>query len=212
LKIGILTRNLITDYKAQVSAIPCDYLEIVKQNAYPIFIDSTLSLSVHKNELLEQIKDLSGFILPGGDMVSEIDLFIIDYCFKHDIPLLGICLGMQEIGFYFDNKIISKLSNDSHFDMDKPYIHSIYLTPNGHLCNLLNLNKINVNSRHHYHINENDNFFIEAKCNDVIEAIKVKNKKYILGLQFHPELMYSFDNNAKLIFQDFFRICKSNKS
>ena len=43
----------------------------------------------------------------------------------------------------------------------------------------------------------NKNFVIEGKCDNVIEAFKVKQKKYILGVQFHPEIMYFYDNNAK---------------
>ena len=44
----------------------------------------------------------------------------------------------------------------------------------------------------------------KADYNNIIEAIKVKDKKYILGVQFHPEIMYYYDDNAKIIFEDFF--------
>jgi len=53
----------------------------------------------------------------------------------------------------------------------------------------------------------NKNFVIEGKCDNVIEAFKVKQKKYILGVQFHPEIMYFYDNNAKQLFNDFFKAC-----
>lgn len=208
MKIGILTRNIISDIGEKTNGIPITYLKVLEKEHYPVFINSSLELTEsNKKFLMEQIKDISGFILPGGDSVSKVDLFIIDYCYKNNIPLLGICLGMQEIGYYFNNKTIKKLDTSMHFNLKEKYVHSIKLKRKGYLHNLLNTDIINVNSRHNYHIEENKNYIVEAKCNKVIEAIKVKNTKYILGLQFHPEIMCTYDNNAKTILEDFIKTC-----
>ena len=208
MKIGVLTREIISNIGAKTNGIPFTYLHLFNKEHFPIFIDSSLKLTPkNKEKILNQIKDVNGFILPGGESVSEIDLFIIDYCYKNNIPLLGICLGMQEIGYYFNNKTIKRLNTNKHFNPHLDYVHPVKLKRKGYLYNLLNTNTINVNSRHNYHIQENKNYTIEAKSDKVIEAIKVKNTKYILGVQFHPEIMYSYDNNAKIIIEDFLKTC-----
>lgn len=208
MKIGILTREITSNINALTNAIPTTYIEMLEDDIYPIFVNSNLELTEKNKELiLQQIKDIKGFILPGGERISKVDLFIIDYCYKNNIPLLGICLGMQEISYYFDNKTIKKLNTNEHFNIEKDYVHSIKLKRKGYLHNLLKTNIINVNSRHNYHIQENKNYTVEATCNKIIEAIKVKNTNYILGVQFHPEIMYKYDENAKIIIKDFLRIC-----
>ena len=210
MKIGILTREVYSHSGVKNNGVPFTYLKTVDEEHYPILINSYLELTdKNKSYLLEQIKDIDGFILPGGEKISDVDIFIIDYCYKNNIPLLGICLGMQEIAYYFNNKTLKNLYTEKHFDLKADYVHPIKLKRKGYLHNLLQTDTINVNSRHHYHISENKNYTVEAKCDKVIEAIKVKNTKYMLGLQFHPEIMYTYDNNAKTILKDFINACAS---
>lgn len=207
MKIGITTRNLESSSNSRLKAIPSTYISIINENNFPVIIDSNIDVEKNKEYLLELIKDIDGFILCGGSETNEVDMFIIDYCYKNDLPLLGICLGMQEIALYFNKKGLKKLDDSSHFDMNSDYVHPIKLNKKGYLYSLLKQDTIPVNSRHNYYVLNNKNFIIEAKNNNIIEAFKIKQKKYILGVQFHPEIMYFYDDNAKLIFNDFFKVC-----
>lgn len=40
---------------------------------------------------------------------------------------------------------------------------------------------------------------------DIIEAIYYPKKKFIVGVQFHPEIMFFFDENAKKIMKSFIK-------
>ena len=85
MKIAILTRELLSNTNITTTSIPNTYLNIIKERAYPIIIDNTLNLKKYKDNLIKQINDIDGVVIPGGDKISEVDLFIIDYCYKNGI-------------------------------------------------------------------------------------------------------------------------------
>ena len=175
-----------------------------KGNEFPELSDS------EKEDINISLDMCDGIIFPGGIKFTPYDRYLFEMAIEKKIPVLGICLGMQEIGYYFNKKKIKPLKSLDHFDMNKDYLHTINLNKKGYLYSLLNKETIPVNSRHKYHLLENRHYTIEATCNNIIEAIKVKNKKYIIGLQFHPEIMYYYDDNAKIIFDDFFNQLSKN--
>ena len=86
IKIGILTKNFISELNASTNGVANTYLDIIKENNYPLMIDSNLDLNKHKDTILNELKNIDGFILPGGDKITPLDLFIIEYCYKNNIP------------------------------------------------------------------------------------------------------------------------------
>ena len=70
---------------------------------------------------------------------------------------------------------------------------------------ILNKTKIYVNSLHYNYIDINNKFNnlkIAAVSEDnIIEAVEFPGKKFIVGLEWHPE--YLLDSNSKKIFQSF---------
>lgn len=66
-----------------------------------------------------------------------------------------------------------------------------------------------VNSRHRRSIKDCPNLdkvaFCEDNYSDVIEA---KNKRFYIGVRFHPESLYLKDNKMNCIFKEFIVACK----
>ena len=71
----------------------CDYLILENVRIIPL-INYDISL----------LKLCDGFILPGGDY-ETIDFLIIKYAYEFDLSLLGICMGMQSLGKYFNGNL-----------------------------------------------------------------------------------------------------------
>ena len=195
-------------------------LAVTKMRGIPLLI-----LPVDRDEMSckivyseEEIKDLErvlslcdGFILPGGDTWYSLDEVVIDYAIRCDKPLFAICLGMQALSKVLsgDDRIgyDNTIKNDTfinHFNPNKTYVHSVIIDKNSKLYSIMGEKEILVNSRHSYHIPELDNTLVSARSSDgLIEGIELKNRKFILGVQWHPESLIDKDESSKKIFSKF---------
>ena len=195
-------------------------LAVTKFGSIPLLI-----LPVDKEDLScknvyseEEIKDLErvlslrdAFILPGGDTWYQLDEVVIDYAIRKDKPLLAICLGMQVLSKVlsgekrtaYDNTI----KNDTlinHLEPNNNYVHSVIIDKNSKLYSIIGDEEITVNSRHSYHVPELDNTLVSARSSDgLIEGVELKDKKFIIGVQWHPESNLE-DEYSKKLFKAFF--------
>lgn len=147
-----------------------------------------------------------GVIFQGGTDIYPYHFEILNYCYNNNIPVLGICMGMQIIGLYQNKQLEEDLIKvDNHYNTE----HKIIINKDSILYKLYGGNMI-VNSRHNYVIDYiNEPFIVSSKSEDgVIEGIELIDKEhFILGLQFHPEDM---DNMNKL-YNYFIKECLKRK-
>ncbi len=159
---------------------------------------------LEKQMLIEQISFCNGILMPGGFKINKYDRFICDYAIENDIPLLGICLGMQIMGSYKKDNI-ENIKNDSfvtHMDTSNSLVHSVKVNENSRLFSIVKKSNFLVNSRHNYHIGSNNYLDSVAYSEDgYVEAIEINNKKFCIGVQWHPENMN--DDTSKLLFEEF---------
>jgi putative glutamine amidotransferase len=69
--------------------------------------------------------------------------------------------------------------------------HTVSIIPNTILYNSIEKNQISVNSTHHQGIKDlGRDLVASSKSKDgLIESIEMSNKKFILGTQWHPEML-----------------------
>ncbi len=201
--IGIITRPDVLPSGNKVMCIYEDIkTSITNSGGIPIGILPT------RNGFDDDIKKIidmcKGIILQGGDDFYNYDLEILKYIYDNDIPVLGICLGMQLMGHFLEGKI-TKAKN--HMCPSKKYVHEVYIDKSSKLYEIIKEDKIKVNSRHK-DIIINPNIDIVGISEDgIIEAIEDKKKKFFIGVQWHPENMYSYDILERRIFDYFVLVC-----
>ena len=171
-----------------------------------------ISLNGWIDDYLQNIGDVKGVILTGGNDLSrinpnlqnklrdELENKIIDKCIELDIPVIGVCRGMQKMAEYF-NLEICKIENHV-----KIY-HDVFTEEKDGIFNTYGDNFI-VNSYHNYTIAEASNEFSEivrSSNDNSIEAFKHKNLR-LAGIMWHPEREENFNGNDINFFKKFFNL------
>lgn len=215
--IGILTRPTHSESNHPIEVIYSSIKNaIMKYDGIPIaIIPATSKLEQYTNANLEDnlslIQKCHGIILQGGDDFYPYDLKIVKYLKKENIPVLGICLGMQTMA-YLDNGILQQSLNSKHDQPNKEYAHKVIIDPNSKLYQILKKQTINVNSRHKEVITKTDLDIVGTSVDGTIEAVEDKEKEFYIGVQWHPETMLTYDDDMNTLFQHFMKICKERTS
>lgn len=151
------------------------------------------------------LKICDGFVIPGGSTESYLDKYIIEYATKNNIPILGICLGMQEIGCLFGGRVV-KANHLHHSPLNR--VHKVYINKKSKLYQITGTDKMLVNSRHHDRL-ICSHLYVSAISEDgVIEAIEIPGYKFCIGVQWHPENLITFDKYSQSLFKEFINSCK----
>ena len=87
--------------------------------------------------------------------------------------------------------------------MTPPYdraVHTVTVTAGSPLAALIGNDRLGVNSYHHQSVREPaPGFEVAATSSDgVIEALFMPERRFVLGVQWHPELMHESEISRKL--------------
>ena len=172
--------------------------------SYAIYKSGGIPIGIDPKYIDNYLKICQGFIIPGGNEVVENDLIAIKKITEADIPLLGICLGMQEMA-YLNSGTITDIINHKIEGL-----HEIIIKHDSLLYKILGCEKTLVNSRHKSAIVSTRLTVSAISYDNVIEAVEDNSKKFLLGIEWHPENMYDKEINARKIFDYFIKICNDS--
>ncbi len=169
--------------------------KINKSNGIPIGI----------NPNLQSIKIANGIILQGGNEFDKNEIEIVKYAYENNIPLLGICLGMQIMGFATCAREY-KIKN--HMKPNINNAHKVILKKESKIYEILKKETIIVNSRHNYQIKNTTLEITGISENNSIEVIEDKSKDFFIGIQWHPESLENIE--SKRLFDYFIEKASEN--
>lgn len=170
---------------------------------------NTVLSDEEKNELYRQIDLCDGFILQGGLYSANYEIEMAKKIIELDKPLIGICAGFNNILRAIGTDVIEDKTK-SHDIYDKEYRHEISIIKGTKLFDLVKKKKYNVNSIHSM-IAPKGNVEKYARISaisydNLVESFELDNKKFVMGIKWHPELMLEDEFSDKL-FKKFISKC-----
>jgi putative glutamine amidotransferase len=133
---------------------------------------------------------------------------------QRDLPMLGICGGAQAInvalGGSLYQDIATQVPNAQEHQRNHSNGHTIELLRGTLLHKIFNRRTMKVNTTHHQAIrNPGKGLVINATAPDgLIEGIESTKHSFVLGVQWHPEVLAPRSPEQRKIFSSFISICK----
>lgn len=195
------------------------YYAILKAGGLPFLI-----ANIGKDDVFEILNPLDGILFTGGQDVDpayfgeaphpklgqvnpyrdELEISLCKMALDKDLPILGICRGIQLINIAMGGTIYQDLKSQwdggelqkhSQLAPDWYGTHEIELVKDSKLERCLGVRTLYTNSFHHQSVREPaKHFSVTATCKDgVIEAIESRHHSFAVGVQWHPERMWERD-------------------
>ncbi|MGM0548908.1 MAG: gamma-glutamyl-gamma-aminobutyrate hydrolase family protein [Bacillota bacterium] len=230
------------EHSKKYTKIRCSYINAVYRAGGTPIIIPPFDTQKHLQEYIDLIDAL---VLSGGEDLApasygetkvfelkninpdrdkwEIALFKEAY--KAQIPILGICRGMQLINVSLGGSLYQDIDHQldcgfSHLPLDlekrenREYVnHKINIIKDTQLDKILSEDDLTVNSHHHQAIKEiaqSLNISAKSECG-LIEAIENKKGSFLMGLQWHPEDLIDNSRSFINLFSELIKVAKTRK-
>ncbi|MGN1031613.1 MAG: gamma-glutamyl-gamma-aminobutyrate hydrolase family protein [Butyricicoccaceae bacterium] len=135
---------------------------------------------------------------------------------EHDVPVLGICRGIQFMNAALGGTLYQDLPSErpspvSHI-MKPPYdrgVHQVRILPDTPLYELLHTETLSVNSYHHQAVRDlAPSLEIMAVAEDgLVEAVYRRDQRFVWAVQWHPEFWAHHSREQQTIFDAFVSAC-----
>lgn len=163
---------------------------------------------IEKNKIIQQLELCDGIILQGGTTSEAYESWICKYAYDNDIPIMGFCAGQNNIVRALGGTTKKIANPEDHWKPGGDYVHNIKINKSSKLYSIIKKENIMVNSIHKKAVNATPSLKKVAFCNDgYTDGVEAENKKFYMGLRFHPEYLYKKDENMNNIFKEFIKIC-----
>lgn len=182
-------------------------------------------LSFEKTDTLSNKENSSGF----SNERDELEISLAHIFIEKKKPILGICRGSQIINVAMGGTLYQDIQSETHTAFHHEYdgktpleeyftrdAHDVIFSENTLLTSIFPEQKGVINSLHHQAIKDvGSGLHVAARSTDgIIEAIESEDmtSQWILGVQWHPEMIIEKHPENKLLFEKFIEAAKNTFS
>ena len=181
----------------------------------------------HQHDLEQTLNHVDGLLLTGGADLDPscygeaahsetkagpvrrmaFDLMLARTALAGELPILGVCLGMQLLNLAAGGSIRQHIETDvpgflAHQQMDRAgeAVHTVTIRSESRLARVVGPEDLEVNSTHHQALAEvAPGFEVCARAADgIVEAIEREAPGRVLGVQWHPERLLEHPRHRRL--------------
>ncbi len=154
---------------------------------------------------------------PTQPIRDKLDYRLLDKALEDDMPTLAICRGSQILNVYEGGTLYQDLptqtSQTINHAMEPPFeslCHKVRLAEGEPLQLLLGEDEIPVNSIHHQAVRRVAPTLVPLaySMDGIVEGVWMPGKRFVWGVQWHPEWIWDVDERQKRIVQTFVDVCK----
>ena len=149
---------------------------------------------------------------------ATMELGIAKVAYRADVPMLGICGGMQSLNVALGGTLYQDIAAQLKTPIDHlpaysatKMTHTVQITSGSLLHRIIRKARVEVNSSHHQSVKKvAPNLLQTAVAPDgVIEAIEAPDRSFCLGVQWHPEFLYDRDPIQRRLFSSLIRAART---
>jgi len=178
------------------------------------------------------LEGLKGLVLSGGsdinpelyhepdkgseginDKRDEMEWKLLKEALDADLPVLAICRGLQFLNVFHGGSLIQDLpAGAGHEKRDSSWVsghhpaaHKVTVVEGTRLASIVGSGEHEVNSRHHQAAQRvSGELLVSARSADgVIEGLERTDKKFVVGVQWHPEDRVFVSDADRKLFEAF---------
>ncbi|HKE61847.1 MAG TPA: gamma-glutamyl-gamma-aminobutyrate hydrolase family protein [Nitrospira sp.] len=152
---------------------------------------------------------------------TTFELEMVQLARAADLPVLGICGGMQAMNVAFGGSLYqdigSQLSNALQHRQPIPATklsHAVTITSGSLLRRIVKTVTMRVNSSHHQSVKDVAPSLVASAVapDGIVEAIESPAQRFFLGIQWHPEFLFERHRLHRRLFEAFLRAASQRAS
>lgn len=161
-----------------------------------------------------------------GDVDAErdqVEIALAQWALEDDRPLFAICRGVQVMNVALGGTLIQDIPSQHDTRIEhrghavgaarEQVLHEVCIEPGSRIAEVFGPGNVGVNSFHHQALKAvGEGLIVTSRAPDgIVESVERRDRRYYLGVQWHPEEMTADRDDMHALFASFVAACSRER-